>query len=321
MVIRDVICLMGPTASGKTDLAMRIADEYPVDLVSVDSAQVYRGLDIGSAKPDPATLRNYPHALIDIRDPEDTYSAGDFVRDVQVEIEKSHAGDRVPLLVGGTMMYFRSLITGMAELPEADPSVRQAIDREAERLGWPAIHLELQRVDPPAAARIEPMDKQRIQRALEVYRTSGKTITEWQARTAPVRDDCRFIKIAVIPQPRARLHERIAARLQGMLEAGFVDEVAALRQRPGLTRSHPAMRSVGYSAFWAHLDGELTLDEAVKSTQTSTRRLAKRQHTWLRSEPGLFVANPLETDANAAISDFLRVRLMRPKTQNAGEGL
>ena len=183
---------------------MRIADEWPVDLISVDSAQVYRGMDIGSAKPDTDTLKKYPHALIDIRDPEDSYSAGDFVRDAEREIDESHARARVPLLVGGTMMYFRSLTEGIAELPDADETVRRAIDREADRAGWPAMHDELQRVDPLAAARIEPNDKQRIQRALEVYRTSGRTISAWQADTKPVRDDYRFEKIAVIPVPRRR---------------------------------------------------------------------------------------------------------------------
>ena len=316
-----VICLMGPTASGKTSLAMRIADEWPVDLISVDSAQVYRGMDIGSAKPDAKTLHQYPHALVDIRNPEDTYSAGDFVRDVENEIDRSHARDRIPLLVGGTMMYFRSLIEGMAELPDADEAVRREIDREAAQVGWPAIHAQLQRVDPDAAVRIKPNDRQRIQRALEVYRTSGRTISAWQADTSPVREDYSFLKIAVIPEPRERLHERIAARLDGMLADGFLDEVARLRQRPDLTRSHSSMRSVGYSAFWAFLDGEMTLEEARRTTQTATRRLAKRQHTWLRSEKDLFTVNPLEIDAFAAISAHLRAQLSGPKTKIAGEGL
>ena len=300
---------------------MQIADEWPVDLVSVDSAQVYRGMDIGSAKPDIETLNEYPHALIDIRDPEDTYSAGDFVRDVEREIDKSHACARIPLLVGGTMMYFRSLTEGIAELPDANEAVRRAIDREAARVGWPAIHAELQRVDPLAAARIKPNDKQRIQRALEVYRTSGRTITAWQADTLPARDDYCFAKIALIPVPRATLHQRIAARLEAMLDAGFVEEVARLRERPGLTRSSPSMRSVGYSAFWAYLNGEITLEEARQSTLTATRRLAKRQHTWLRSERDLFVVNPLENDAFAAISAYLRDELNGAKTEIAGKGL
>jgi tRNA dimethylallyltransferase len=321
MVTKPVICLMGPTASGKTDLALRVADEWPVDLVSVDSAQVYRGMDIGSAKLDSKTLLKYPHALIDIRDPEDKYSAGDFVRDAEREIDASHANGRIPLLVGGTMMYFRSLTEGLADLPDANESVRDNIDRQAEQAGWPALHEELESIDPVAAARIEPNDKQRIQRALEVYRTSGQTISDWHTATARVRDDYRFIKTAVIPEPRSWLHARIAERLQRMLDEGFLEEIEALRSRPLLTRAHSSMRSVGYSAFWAYLDDESTLEQAKQSTLTATRRLAKRQHTWLRSEEDLYSVNPLEVDAFASISAFLDNQLKRTKTEIAGEGL
>ena len=300
-----VVCLMGPTASGKTDVAMRLADAYGFDLVSVDSALVYRGMNIGTAKPDAATLHRYPHALVDIRDPEEAYSAGDFVRDATAVIERCHELGRVPLLVGGTMLYFRSLIDGIAVLPEADESVRSALDREAAQKGWPALHRELATVDPGAAARINENDSQRIQRALEVFRVSGRTLSAWQRETrAP--STFEFLRFALLPEPRAELHARIARRLDDMLAKGFIDEVASLRTRPGLTAGHSSMRAVGYRQVWGHLEGDYGLEEAKARALAATRQLAKRQLTWLRGSPAPESINPLEVDPSATISTSLR---------------
>jgi tRNA dimethylallyltransferase len=296
---------MGPTASGKTEVAIRLADDYPVDLVSVDSALIYRGMDIGTAKPGPELLARYPHALVDIREPEAAYSAGDFVRDAQDVIDKAHAAGRLPLLVGGTMMYFRSLVHGIAELPEADADVRAAIDTEALDRGWPSLHAALAEIDPTTAARINPNDSQRIQRALEVYRVSGRTLSDWHDTGRPTRQDYRFFKCALIPEPRRVLHERIEARLDQMLDEGFIEELRGLMRREGLTPSHPSMRAVGYRQFWAHLAGETSLGEARQRALAATRQLAKRQLTWLRSEDDLCVVDPLESEAAGAISDYL----------------
>jgi len=306
---KPVICLMGPTASGKTEIALQLAAKYPVDLVSVDSALVYRGMDIGTAKPDPETLRRYPHALVDIVDPEEPYSAGEFIRDAVREIDRIHGHERLPLLVGGTMMYFRTLITGMAELPAADTQTRADIDAEAAVSGWPALHAELERVDPLSAGRINPNDSQRIQRALEVHRVSGRSLTDWHRSTRPARDDLRFIRIALIPGPRKVLHRRIEQRLEEMLAKGFVDEVRRLRNRPGLCATHPSMRAVGYRQFWEHLDGKMDVGEARAHALAATRQLAKRQLTWLRSEADLFALNPLESGVPEAISRHLNTLL------------
>jgi tRNA dimethylallyltransferase len=303
-----VVCLMGPTASGKTDAAIRLADAFELDLVSVDSALVYRGMDIGTAKPDPATLRRYPHALVDIRDPEEPYSAGDFVRDATTAIERSHELGRVPLLVGGTMMYFRSLIDGIAALPAADASVRSALEREAARDGWPALHGQLADIDPGAAARINENDSQRIQRALEVYRISGRTLTAWQQETrAPSAFE--FLCFALLPAPRAGLHARIEQRFDGMFANGFVDEVARLRARPDLTADHSSMRAVGYRQVWGLLRGDYGLSEAKARALAATRQLAKRQLTWLRGLPVAASINPLEVAPAVTISDSLERKL------------
>jgi len=296
---------MGPTASGKTDLAISLCKRFPCDVISVDSALVYRGMDIGTAKPDAGTLARTPHRLIDIRDPEESYSAGEFVRDACREMDEIFATGRIPLLAGGTMMYFRALTGGIAELPAADDTIRGSIDAEAAERGWPAMHGELRQVDPAAAARIKPNDRQRIQRALEVYRASGRPLSDWQRNSAPIRDDIRYLKVGLNIEPRSILHERIAARLDMMVDGGFVEEVKALRERPGLSADCPAMRSVGYRQFWQFLDGECSLDEARKKALYATRQLAKRQITWLRSETDIFLTDPLEPGAIDAISGFL----------------
>ena len=305
------MCLMGPTASGKTDVAISLCKRFPFEVISVDSALVYRGMDIGTAKPDPATLARTPHRLIDIRDPEDSYSAGDFVRDARVEMEQIFGVGRIPLLVGGTMMYFRALTQGIAELPDADEEIRARIDADAARSGWPALHARLAEVDPEAAARINPNDSQRIQRALEVYLASGTPLTEWQKNSPrdPGGDAIEYVKIGLLIEPRSVLHERIAERLDNMLAEGFIAEMRELMRRPGLGPGCPSMRSVGYRQFWAHLAGEVSQDEARERALAATRQLAKRQHTWLRSETGLRLVNPLETGAIDAISTILRGEL------------
>lgn len=306
---RAAILLMGPTASGKTDLAMSLCKRFPCDIISVDSALVYRGMNIGTAKPDAATLQRTPHRLIDIRDPEESYSAGDFVRDAQAAMKEIISLGRIPLLAGGTMMYFRALTEGLAELPSADIGIRREIDAEAQQNGWPAMHDLLRAVDTSAASRINPNDGQRIQRALEVYRVSGKSISEWQQQSAAGSCDISFIKVALQIKPRSVLHARIKERLEHMVENGFVDELRALRARPGLTRESPAMRAVGYRQFWNYLEGDCSLAEASERALFATRQLAKRQLTWLRSEIGVFSVDPLEANAIGTISAYLGPKL------------
>ena len=302
---RTAVLLMGPTASGKTGHAISLCNRFPFDVISVDSALVYRGMDIGTAKPDTATLQRVPHRLVDIREPEESYSAGDFVRDARGEMDSIFASGRIPLLVGGTMLYFRALTEGIAELPPADDEIRRDIDALADAEGWPAVHRALTAVDPVAAERINPNDSQRLQRALEVYRASGRTLTAWQEEAGPPHDDIRYVKIALQIEPRAVLHARIAERLERMVEHGFVDEVRRLRERPGLTRDTTSMRSVGYRQFWQYLDGETGLAEAQQRALFATRQLAKRQLTWLRSEKCLMSASALEAGSIDTISRYL----------------
>jgi tRNA dimethylallyltransferase len=298
---------MGPTASGKTDVAISLCQRFPFEIISVDSALVYRGMDIGTAKPDAATLSSAPHRLIDIRDPEDGYSAGDFVRDAHIEMDSIFSAGRIPLLVGGTMMYFRALIDGIADLPAADAEIRASIDADAEQLGWPAMHERLRKVDPVAADRINRNDSQRIQRALEVHRVSGKPLSQWQheGRQHRVAEHIRFVKIALLTNTRKVLHERIEERLDRMFNNGFMEEMKVLHQRAGLTARHPSMRCVGYRQMWQHLDGQTSLEEARDKALAATRQLAKRQLTWLRSESDLAVYDPLEPRTIDAISTRL----------------
>jgi tRNA dimethylallyltransferase len=277
---------MGPTASGKTGLSLALADALPVDLISVDSALVYRGMDIGTAKPSRAVLAHYPHALIDILDPAEAWSAGAFVAAAREAMEAAWKRGRIPLLVGGTMLYFRALRRGLAALPGADPGVRAALDAEAARLGWPALHERLRAVDPAAAAVIRSSDRQRIQRALEVWMLTGRPISALQADSAG-GVEARYCSLALDCADRAALHARIEQRFDHMLAAGFVAEVAALRARPDLSPDLPSMRAVGYRQLWAHLEGDLSLEEARYRGVVATRQLAKRQMTWLRAEAGL----------------------------------
>ena len=299
---RPAICLMGPTASGKTDVAVRLCQQFPVDIISVDSALVYRGMDIGTAKPDTETLALAPHRLIDIRDPEEAYSAGDFVADAQREINEIHSSGRVPILVGGTMMYFRALTEGLADLPKANGVVRKRLDEEAVKSGWPKLHERLTAIDPQAANRINQNDSQRIQRALEVFEVSGKTITEWHEHATPPIDQYQFKKIALVDDDRQRLHERIGKRFESILEHGFVEEVRGLMGRTGLSAESGSMRAVGYRQIWAHLDGEYDLAMAIQKATVATRQLAKRQMTWLRTEKQMDVLDPLEKGTYESIS-------------------
>lgn len=277
------VCLMGPTAVGKTGLALALAARLPVGLVSVDSAMVYRGMDIGSGKPPRETLARVPHRLVDIRDPWEQYSAGEFVRDATKAIGEITAAGCMPLLVGGTMLYFRSLLQGLSALPVADPGTRRQLEDQAAVEGWPALHGELRRVDPVAAARIAVSDRQRIQRALEVYRLTGRPLSALQVANR-VPDGIRFLKFAVLPGDRQGLHERIAARLQGMVEEGLVAEVEGLLAMPGMDAGSPALRAVGYRQICAHVRGDTGLDEARRQALAATRQLARRQLTWLRQE-------------------------------------
>lgn len=298
------VCLMGPTAVGKTGLALSLAGRLPVELVSVDSAMVYRGMDIGSGKPPRETLARVPHRLVDIRDPWEQYSAGEFLRDATRAIGEITAAGRVPLLVGGTMLYFRALLQGLSALPVADPLIRRQLEDQAALEGWPALHGELRRVDPVAAARIAVSDRQRIQRALEVYRLTGRPLSE-QQRGSRVPDGIRFLKIAVLPGDRQGLHQRIAARFQRMLDDGLVAEVEGLLALPGMDAGRPALRAVGYRQICAHLRGEAGLEEARRQALAATRQLARRQLTWLRQERcdlALEMASPeLPSDLERAV--------------------
>ncbi|MDQ1362776.1 MAG: tRNA dimethylallyltransferase [Pseudomonadota bacterium] len=276
---------MGPTASGKTALAVECVRELPCDIISVDSALVYRGMDIGTAKPDADTLRCAPHRLIDLIDPAEAYSAANFREDALREMAGITAHGRIPLLVGGTMLYFRALQQGLSELPSAEPEVRQRIEAEAAQQGWQVMHQKLAQVDPVSAARIHPNDPQRIQRALEVYMASGMPMSRlWaQQHENPLPYD--VIKIALIPANREQLRVRIARRFDLMLEQGLVEEVRALRARGDLDLSMPSMRCVGYRQVWEYLDGQCDYATMVEQGINATRQLAKRQLTWLRREP------------------------------------
>ena len=280
------ILLMGPTGAGKTDAALSLAERFPVDILSVDSAMVYRTLDIGTAKPSAELRARVPHALIDIRDPAERFSAGEFLAEASRAIAASHARGRVPLLVGGTMLYFRALQSGLADLPTADLALRARLDVRARELGWPALHAELALIDPVAARRIRPRDGQRIQRALEVHALTGRPLGELQnqALKSAVRAD--WLPLVLAPPERRALDAGLERRFDEMLAAGLLEEVRSLKARGDLEASLPAIRSVGYRQLWAHLDGACDLAEARQAAIRATRQLAKRQYTWLRAEPG-----------------------------------
>lgn len=278
------IALMGPTASGKTALAVDWAGQLDTEIISVDSALVYRGLDIGAAKPDAATRALAPHHLVDVRDPHEVFSAADFAREALPAMQALAARGRVPLLVGGTGLYFSALLQGLSDMPAADPGLRAAIHAEAGVRGWEALHAELAAVDPAAGRRIKPQDPQRITRALEVYRLTGRAITDWQQAAAWRPFPFRLLKLVLAPADRAVLHARIERRFDQMLAEGFLDEVRCLRADPRLHPDLPAMRAVGYRQAWAHLEGRVDAAGFRAQAIAATRQLAKRQLTWLRGQ-------------------------------------
>jgi tRNA dimethylallyltransferase len=297
---------MGPTASGKTALACQLADQFPVELVSVDSALVYRGMDIGTAKPDKATQARYPHALIDIRDPAQPYSAADFAADAVPAMKAITARGNIPLLVGGTGLYFRALHEGLSNLPEAAPDVRARLAAEAGEAGWAAMHRRLVQLDPIAGGRIKPGDAQRIQRALEVIELTGRPLSEQQqSMRAPF--GWRVLKLALVPADRGPLAERIAVRFDQMLAAGFLDEVRRLRARGDLHPDLPAIRAVGYRQAWEHLDGATSLPEFRDRGVIATRQLAKRQRTWLRAQLDARVFDPDRPGLTASVAAATRL--------------
>jgi tRNA dimethylallyltransferase len=290
--------ILGPTGAGKTDLALRLAERHNLEIVSVDSAMVYRGMDIGTGKPSPEVLRRHPHHLVDILDPLQAYSAGQFVRDARRAIDDIRARGKLPLLVGGTMLYFRALRRGLAEMPPADPDVRAVIDAEAALRGWPAMHAELAALDPVAARRIQPNDAQRIQRALEVHRLTGKTLTELHA-AQPTSADLTFAAHAWVPSDREQLYAAIERRFHAMMHAGLLTEVRKLYARGDLNADLPAIRAVGYRQLWEHLCGRDTLDSAIQRAILATRHLARRQLIWLRAEPDIQWLDALDSSAAA----------------------
>ena len=282
--------ILGPTASGKTALTLALAQQQPIEIISVDSALVYRGMDIGTAKPSREEQAVCPHHLIDIIEPTEAYSAAQFAADAQRLIHEIHARGRLPVLVGGTMLYVKALLEPLTELPESDAQIRAQIDAQAADLGWPAMHAQLAQIDPITAARIEPNDAQRINRALEIFRISGKPMAQWLAEDTTTHElSFKPILTALIPEPRAILHERINQRFVTMLNEGFLDEMRTLRTRGDLHLGLPSMRCVGYRQAWEHLDGAYGYDELIEKGQAATRQLAKRQMTWIRGMPQIQV--------------------------------
>jgi len=289
----QVVFIMGPTATGKTDLAVALGEQLPSEIISVDSSLVYRGMDVGTAKPDESLLARAPHHLIDIRDPAQSYSAAEFAKDAVALIEDICRRGRTPVLVGGTMLYFKVLLEGLADLPPSSQPVRDDICREAEAQGWPALHKQLADVDPETAASLHPNHSQRIQRALEIYRLTGVPASKLKARQPqqgdilPITEDYSVTQIALLPKNRALLHSRIAQRFYNMLELGFEEEVRSLYERGDLNPAMPAIRAVGYRQMWQYLEGEISWDEMIEKAVAATRQLAKRQLTWLRGWPDL----------------------------------
>lgn len=303
------ILLMGPTASGKTAVALELARALPCEIVSVDSALVYKDIAIGTAKPDGATLQAFPHHLIDLIEPHESYSAARFRDDALAAMREITERGRIPLLVGGTMLYFKALTEGLNELPEADPMIRLVIDTMAEEQGWPAVYQKLKELDPDTAARLQPNDVQRVQRALEIYYITGKTMGALLQKPRYVYFPYAPIKIALVPGDRAVLHARIEQRFQQMLDAGLVDEVARVRDEYGLEATMPSMRCVGYRQALQHLNGELTRAELVEHAVAATRQLAKRQLTWLRAMHDVTLFDCLADDLAARVLEYVRREL------------
>ncbi len=302
------IFLMGPTAAGKTGLAMYLHDRLPVDIINVDSSQVYRGMDIGTAKPSQQELVQAPHRLIDIRDPAQPYSAAEFRTDALREMADITSRGRIPLLAGGTMFYFRALEAGLADLPSADPALRRRLTEEAHRFGWPALHERLRQHDPASAARIKPNDAQRVQRALEILELSGRRASEFK-RDPATQFPYRVIKVIICPEQRAELHRRIALRFSDMLKRGLLAEVELLRRREDLSIELPSVRTVGYRQAWEYLSGGINYQEMLEKSIISTRQLAKRQLTWLRATPESTWFDSSLSDIDTAVLDYLSATL------------
>ena len=301
---QSVITLRGPTASGKTHLTINLSNKLPLEIISVDSVMVYRGLNIGSAKPDQQTLENYPHHLIDICDPSFNYSLGNFYEDVNKAIKIILSKRRTPILVGGTMMYFNALSKGLSDLPSSDHLIRKKIEDEADEIGWPELHKRLSEIDPVSGEKIKSNDKQRIQRALEVYELSGKPLSSFFSDNRK-KSDYEFFNISLFPDDRETLYKRIEDRFDQMLDHGLVDEVRALLNRPELSSSHNSMKSIGYKEICAHLEGKQTLIEAKEKSILATRRLAKRQLTWLRSLDDSQKINTFDNDLNKKLYNLI----------------
>lgn len=306
-----VICLAGPTAAGKSASTLALAERWPLEIVNVDSATIYRGMDIGTAKPSPAEQAQVPQHLLDIRDPAQSYSAAEFRADALRLIDEIRARGRIPLLAGGTMMYYKALRDGLDDLPQADPALRAELEARAARDGWPALHAELARLDPVTAARLAPNDSQRIQRALEICQLSGQPMSALLGRqhAAAGDDDNRYLTISLEPSERAALHARIEQRFDAMLANGLLEEVRGLHARADLHPGLPSMRCVGYRQMWAHLDGEISLEEAREQGIAATRQLAKRQITWLRAQPERVIVDCLAADAVAQTIDAVAAAL------------
>ncbi|CUR76129.1 tRNA dimethylallyltransferase [Achromobacter xylosoxidans] len=306
-----VICLAGPTAAGKSASTLALAERWPLEIVNVDSATIYRGMDIGTAKPSPAEQAQVPQHLLDIRDPAQSYSAAEFRVDALRLIDEIRARGRIPLLAGGTMMYYKALRDGLDDLPQADPALRAELEARAARDGWPALHAELARLDPVTAARLAPNDSQRIQRALEICRLSGQPMSALlgRQRAAAGDDDNRYLTISLEPSERAALHARIGQRFDAMLANGLLEEVRGLHARADLHPGLPSVRCVGYRQMWAHLDGEISLEEAREQGIAATRQLAKRQITWLRAQPERVIVDCLAADAVAQTIDAVAAAL------------
>jgi tRNA dimethylallyltransferase len=306
----DAVLLLGPTACGKSALALQLAQTIPLEIVSIDSAQVYRGMDIGTAKPSADERARVPHHLIDIRDPAQPYSAADFVHDAERAISEIQSRGRLALVVGGTMLYARALREGLSKLPSADASVRARIDAQARAHGWPALHARLAAIDPTTAARLPPNDRQRIQRALEIFELTGAPMS--RLTTATETSPLRLQTIALLPAERAELHRHIETRFDAMLAAGFLDEVRALMARGDLDPDLPSMRSVGYRQAWQHLGGATTFEQFRAAGIAATRQLAKRQITWLRSMKDAAVLDPFGPHAQSDVESIARRAIPMP---------
>lgn len=281
-----ILCLAGPTASGKSASTHILAQHWPIEVIVMDSATIYRDMDIGTAKPSTEEQAAIPHHLLDIRDPAESYSAAEFATDATRLIQEIRARGHYPVLCGGTMLYYKALREGLNDLPQADPTIRQQLDERAQEIGWPGMHEELTRIDPVTAARLAPRDSQRIQRALEIFHISGKTMSDWlKDKAQPQEGSHQYVTMSLEPEDRSWLHKRIAVRYHDMIEQGLLQEVEKLYQRPDLHPGLPSIRCVGYRQLWSYLDGEVSLDLAIEQAIAATRQLAKRQLTWLRSEP------------------------------------